>query len=246
MKLVVKIAIGVLSGFAAGFGAGFLTHKKMNDVEFEEVSQEEMNILEEQAKKEHPITEELKKSESPVPGVEKVSDLPEDPDKIRMTLQGKVSYLQADKEAKLQYSQIWDTVKKYSSEENADELPLETGFDPGFMESISEEDSKDADQVDEGTKPPYPIPLEEFYNSRPDYDKITLDWYEPNTFLDENEKVIADMSSYIGDIDIVALFGENGPDEDPDVRYIRNEGYGSDYEIVRHHRSWSETVGGSE
>ena len=42
---VIKVIIGVV-GFGGGFAAGFLTHKKMNNLEFEEVTSEEFAALE--------------------------------------------------------------------------------------------------------------------------------------------------------------------------------------------------------
>lgn len=61
-------------------------------------------------------------------------------------------------------------------------------------------------------------------------------------YLDENEEIIADIQSYVG-LNAATLFAKNGPQDDPDIRFVRNEQYGSDYEIVRHHRSYRETLG---
>ena len=253
MKWWVKLLLGITGGFGAGFTAGFLFHKKLNDVEFQEVSEEEMALLEKQ-------TEAEQKTEPKKPEVNSIQDLPDDPDKLRMTLEGKVSYIKADQEAKEKYASIWNTVKGYSGEENANELPIqkeedddeeeisddtsdnvEEGFDQDFLEVIEME------QVEPGQiEPPHPISLSEFYNERSEYDKITIDWYEPFTFVDEREEIIADLVSYIGAISVYDLFKENGPNDDPDIRFVRNEQYGTDYEIIRHHRSWTETTGEGE
>ena len=250
MKLWLKVTIGVVVGFAGGFASGFFFHRRLNNVEFEEIEEAEMAKIEEGLREK----EKAKDSRDPVTDVlnGKV-DLPENPDDMRMTLQGKVSYLQADQAAKEKYSKIWSTVNGYSSKENADKLPLEKeeytdapvdleeGFDEEFLEMIEEE------EVEPGqVAPPYPIDMATFYNERNEYDKITVDWYEPDVFLDEKEEPIADLKSYFGSIDIRKLFAENDSDEDPDVRFIRNEKYGTDYEVIRHHRTWTETIGGSE
>lgn len=257
MKLWIKIAIGVLTGFAGGFATGFFVHKKMNDVEFEEISEEEMAALEGQAK-------DLIKEAFPEGDDKGVSvhgrlitdeDLPKDPDKLRINLQGKVSYIQADNDAKEKYSSIWNTVQGYSNEDNANELPVpaveeseadgvldEEGFDSQFIEEITDENEESHHEFD---KRIYEIDIVDFYDSTNGFDKITIDWYEPNTFLDEREETIADLTTYIGDIDVEKIFNERSQDEDPDVRFIRNEAYSTDYEIVRHHRTWSEATGGS-
>lgn len=239
MKFWMKLVVAAVAGFGGGFVAGFFFHKRLNDVEFEVVEEEEMKLLEKEAEKQKTAVKEV---------VEK--DIPTDPDKLRLTLQGKVSYVKADQEAKEKYAHIWNSVKRYSDEENANELPvpegegtsdMEEGFDEEFLEMIEKE------QVEPGqVAPPHPISLSEFYNERSEYDKITIDWYEPNVFIDENEEIIADMATYVGTIDLKKLFGTTGEDEDPDIRFIRNESYGTDYEIIRHHRTWQETTGGSE
>lgn len=253
MKWWIKLLLGISGGFGAGFAAGFLFHKKLNDVQIEEVTEEEMALLEAQATKEQKLEPKSEAVLSSKAEVESLQDLPEDPDKMRINLQGKVSYIQADQEAKEKYANIWTAIKKYSDEENADDLPVpkheeeedddlsdnvEEGFDEEFLEVI-EKEQVEPGQID----PPHPISLSEFYNERSEYDKITIDWYEPFTFVDEREEIIADLTSYVGDIDIRKLFGSNGPNEDPDIRFVRNEQYGTDYEIIKHHRTWQETTG---
>jgi hypothetical protein len=241
MKPWVKILLSAVLGFGGGFAAGFYTHKKLNDVQFEEVDEIEMAAIEKKVQE-----KEAAAKDAPKPLTDE--DLSTDPDKLRLQLQGKKSFLEADREAKEKYSEIWNTVKGYSNEENANEIPvesLEEGFDENFIqEAMDEEQEADISKV----KPPYPIDLAMFYNERNEYDKITIDWYEPNTFMDEREEPIADIRSYIGEINIHDLFRETDTNDDPDIRFVRNEEYGTDYEIIRHHRTWEETtgIGGSE
>ena len=228
MKPWVKVLLGVFGGFAGGFVAGFFTHKKMNDVEFEEVDEIEMSQLEKKVQAEE--------QSKPVPNVLKDEDLATDPDALRKQLQGKKSYIEADREAKERYSDIWKTVKGYSDDKNANEMPvvedMDDGIDQDFINEALDEEEEDLGKV----KPPYPIDLPTFYNERNDYDKITIMWYEPNTFLDEKEEIIADIS-------IHDLFKDTEANEDPDIRFVRNEEYSTDYEIVRRHKSWTEEVG---
>jgi len=238
MKPWIKILISVVSGFAGGFAAGFLCHKKMNDIQFEEIDEEEMAQIENELKK--------NKEEKTDP-LEKKMDIlekadPQNEDEIRNAMQGKISYVKADEEAKKRFASTWETVKGYSDEDNADSLPIdpEDGLDEDFLEMIEKE------EVEPGQmEPPHLITLSEFYNERPEYDKITIDWYEEdNTYLDENEEIIADIQSYVG-TNAAALFGKNtGEQDDPDIRFVRNEQYGSDYEIVRHHISWRQAAMG--
>lgn len=237
MKPWVKILIGVVSGFAGGFAAGFLCHKKLNDIQFEEIDEAEMQAIEESMNK-----DKKEGGADVVPpffhAVENAD--PQDTDEMRNAMQGKVKYVKADPEAQERFQGTWETVRGYSDEENADSLPIdpEEGLDEEFLEMIEQE------EIDPGQiEPPHVISLGEFYNERPEYDKITIDWYEPdNVYLDENEEIIADIQSYVG-LNAATLFAKNGPQDDPDIRFVRNEQYGSDYEIVRHHRSYRETLG---
>lgn len=245
MKPWIKIALGVIAGFAAGFGTGFFVHKKMNDVQFEEVTDEEMNKLESQL-------EEGKKTSQEVVDIftRMGEELADEPEKLRIILQGKTPYDKAPNDIQEANKVAYEAVKNYSSKENADELPVENdilgdnveeGLDEEFIEMLK------AEEVEPGQmEPPHVISLGEFYNERPEYDKITIDWYEPdNVYLDEREEIIPDISSYVG-VNAGNLFAKNDPGEDPDIRFVRNEQYGSDYEIIRHHRSYQEMMGGSE
>lgn len=240
MKPWIKLLIGVVSGFAGGFAAGFLCHKKMNDIQFEEIDEEEMARLEEAGKSS--LQTACDNASKAIDKLAKNFDAidPQNTDEIRNAMQGKVSYVKADEEAKARFAKTWETVKEYSDEENADSLPIdpEDGLDEEFLEMIEEE------EVEPGqVSPPHIISLGEFYNERPEYDKITIDWYEPdNTYLDEREEIIGDITSYVG-LNAGNLFKDNGPQDDPDIRFVRNEQYGSDYEIIRHHRSYKETMG---
>lgn len=239
MKIWIKILIGVVTGFAGGFASGFLVHKKLNDVQFEEVSEEQMKEIEQKV---NAAKEKAEAKEKELP-----ETLPEDPDKLKLALQGKRPYIEADKEQKQAYEKLWNATKEYSNEENANELPTqdeEEFTEEEYVNQLEQEAEKEA--ADEFVEPPHVIGLADFYNDRPENDKVTIHWYEPdNVWLDENEEIIPDIKSYIG-MEVKTLFTSNSPDDDPDVRFVRNDRYGSDYEIIRHHRSFRETVGGVE
>lgn len=264
--VVIKIVIGV-AGFLGGFGAGFFCHKKMNDVKFEEVSEEEMQAIENSllspSKADFSASggtddQGVKKAVvEPSDALGAAQKLPEDTDELRNALQGKLPYIQADKEAKIAYERLWQTTKDYSNEENANNLPVyadakpededeadseapgEEDFDSDFLEQIEQEAAEAGNNF---VKPPYLIDLASFWNERPEYDKITIHWYEPdNVWLDEHEDIIQDIASYVGTN--VDLFKKKGKDDDEDIRFVRNERVSTDYEVIRHHRSYEETVG---
>lgn len=262
MKPWMKILIGVVCGFAGGFAAGFFSHKKMNDVQFEEISEEEMKEIEEKIQKAKGETKDAKDiiqeafSEKPAKSMTD-DDLPDDPEKLKRKLQGKTPFIQADKDQKTRYEQMWKTVKDYSNQDNADNMPIseeeeeaekqapeEEEFDDRFLEMLEEEISTPGTAF---VDPPHLIGLAEYYNERPEFDKITIDWWQgDNTWTDENEEIIADISSYVGDLDIVKSFEDGEAYDDPDIRFVRNEAYGTDYEIVRHYKGYFEQTGGTK
>ena len=253
MKIWLKIALGILSGFASGFAAGFFTHKKINEIKFEEVSEEELDKL--IAEIPEDIREKVDNkdnSDTSVNGLkraEKALDAYGDnPDKLRLAMQGKTPYIDADDKFKREYSKMWETTKKYSNKENADNLPVPEDEESDIMREIDTEFYNSLDEIEEPpeTKEPHKISLGEFYEERREYDKITIDWYdEDDTVLDEREEVIADPNSYVG-CSMKELFSDPSPDGDPDAIYIRNDAYHTDYEIIRHHASCKKLIIGED
>ena len=136
MKIWLKVLLGVIGGFGAGFASGFFVHKKINDVQFEEVSEEDLDKLLEglqDGTKNLPSGNEEAAKKADFDRNKAIQEAGTNPDKLRNALQGKTPYIQADNDKKQEYSKIWDTVKSYSNEENADEIPTENN-------DISEED----------------------------------------------------------------------------------------------------------
>lgn len=265
--ILIKVLIGVV-GFGAGFGLGFYSHKKMTELKFEEITQEEMDKIEEEVSSKSDISSSdcvENKPESTIVSDEigAAQELPETPDDVRNTLQGKTPYIQADKDTKTAYEKLWKATEGYSSAENANQYPVwktegmakvtekvtdeaeeespeEDNFDEEFMEQLEQE------AVEAGNNfvdPPHQIDLVSFYSDHPEWDSVTIKWYmEDNTWIDENDDIIPDIQSYTG-IGIVNPFNENPIDDDPDVRFWANPRYNTNYEFIRHHRSWAEASG---
>lgn len=258
--ILIKILIGA-AGFAGGFASGFLVHRKINNVQIEEISEEEMSeIVKKDSAAEAPENAPARKEETAVSEeLGAAQQLPEKEDDIRNTLQGKTPYIQADKDTKTAYEKLWKATSGYSSEENAnqypvwktegnaevtddaeDEHPSEEDFDEDFLEQLEQE------AVEAGNAfvdPPHQIDLISFYNDHPEWDSVTVKWYmEDNTWVDEGGEVIPDIQSYTG-VNVRNPFDEDPIDDDPDVRFWANPRYQTNYEFIRHHRSWAEANG---
>lgn len=259
--LGIKILIGFL-GFGAGFGLGYFAHKKTTELKFEEISQEEMDKIEQEVSsgKDIPVNDGENRPESNVSEeLGAAQELPETPDEVRNALQGKTPYIQADKDTKTAYEKLWKAASEYSNNENAnqypvwrtseakqgtdeaeDESPSEENFDEEFLEQLEQEAVEAGNSF---VEPPHQIDLVAFYNDHPEWDSVTVKWYmEDNTWVDENDEVIADIQSYAG-IGIRNPFDEEPLDEDEDVRFWANPRYSTNYEFIRHHTSWAEVSG---
>ena len=88
---------------------------------------------------------------------------------------------------------------------------------------------------------PYIISVDQFADEKDHYDKITINYYEEDdTLCEENEEIIEDPMMVVGE-DTLTRFGEDS--DDPDVVYVRNEKLEIDYEVICLHKSYAETVG---
>lgn len=88
---------------------------------------------------------------------------------------------------------------------------------------------------------PHVINVEEFSNGMPSHAKITLTYYaEDKVLCDSDETVVPNPVNILGKDILPDMFGQES--EDPDVVYVRNEKIGTDYEIVRVHKSYSVEV----
>lgn len=95
------------------------------------------------------------------------------------------------------------------------------------------------------TSEPYVIDMEDFSEDHNEFDKLTIYYYEEDGVLvDDNEELITDISSVIGD---QALPCFDDPERyDKNVVYVRNERLSIDYEIIKVDSSYQSTIYGGE
>jgi len=115
--------------------------------------------------------------------------------------------------------------------------------EPDPAEEVPEEDTEMSAQhkniFERSETAPYVIPFDEFgeFSNR---DELTIFYYaEDDTLADEQEEVIPNVSEVIGD-EALTSFGDRS--NDPDIVYVRNERLAIDYEVIRYHKSYQETV----
>ena len=147
--ILIKVLIGVI-GFAGGFASGYLVHKKMNNIQFEESTEEEMEALE---KDKHPVqasqeqAEESKTSEE----IGAAQELPEKPDDIRNALQGKTPYMKADADTKTAYEKLWKATSEYSDPDNANQYPVWKSENATIADAIGVTDNDADKDIDKDT-----------------------------------------------------------------------------------------------
>lgn len=89
---------------------------------------------------------------------------------------------------------------------------------------------------------PYVITFEEFQTENPQWDKLSITYYEyDNTLVDEREEQIDDIEGCIG-VNNLLHFGKGTTD--PDMLYIRHEKREADIEVTRDERGYVEAVMG--
>lgn len=115
---------------------------------------------------------------------------------------------------------IKDLAKKYGDTDEEYEI-----------EEPEPEEEVDASGMDDV----YVISYEEFSESREDYDKITIEYYEKDdTLVDERQEILPDDT--LCD-EAFQCFGQDS--NDPDIVYVRNDKLSTDFEVVRVDKSYS-------
>lgn len=89
---------------------------------------------------------------------------------------------------------------------------------------------------------PYVISVEDYSEAGENNNKVTLTYYELDDILtDQTDRVITDVEKHVGS-DALLKFGMNSDDED--IVYVRNSNLETDFEVIRVHKSYAETVAG--
>lgn len=114
-------------------------------------------------------------------------------------------------------------------EENNDE-ENETTYEK-IVKAIKKEEKKMRKEKDIEV-----ISMEEFMNDTSGYDRLTINYYEEdNTLADENEEIITNIENLVGD---EALYFE----DNENVAYVRNNKIGALLEILLVHGSYARDV----
>ena len=91
---------------------------------------------------------------------------------------------------------------------------------------------------------PYIVSHDEFFENEADYEQVQVTYYEGDDVLvDDQEMPIPDSDSSVGD-DNLTKFGHGSKDEN--IVYIRNDGRGLLYEVVRSEGKYAHEVLGFE
>jgi len=111
-----------------------------------------------------------------------------------------------------------------------------------FEQALTREEEN---QLDGNASPrdpdrPYLISVGEYMTGELDYDQISIDYYElDDTLCDEQESIVPDVEYTIGE-ESLNHFGEISGD--PDTLYVRNEKLSTDFEVTRHEGAFSVEV----
>lgn len=138
-------------------------------------------------------------------------------------------------------NQVYDT----STTEIPDDPIVLVDTRQNVFEQAEELTSEELNQEDGNASPrnpdaPYLITVGEFMAGELDYEQISIDYYEgDNTLCDEQESIIPDVEYTVGEQHL-DMFGDRSGDED--MVYVRNEKLSTDFEVTRHEGSYSVLV----
>jgi hypothetical protein len=94
-----------------------------------------------------------------------------------------------------------------------------------------------------GTKSPYIISLEDYIAGvalGTPHNQIALSYYEKDLTVVDSEDAVIDSPNEILGEEALKSFGKYS--QDPDIVYVRNFKLATDYEVIRLHSSYSETI----
>lgn len=127
-----------------------------------------------------------------------------------------------------------DALVKYGSVDSDDEAPSNVVniFDVSGDESLLDPERRDPEE-------PYIITEEEYLEGEPEFEQVTLTYYEgDNVLTDDRDQIVPDHSC-VGDDNLVH-FGLGT--EQKNMLFIRNEKAEADYEVSRSEGSYSVEV----
>lgn len=132
----------------------------------------------------------------------------------------------------LRYDQVKDGVAPEAKDHrNIFNMGESSGEDETFAEEVENRD----------TTKPYIISDEESMQNEPEYDQITLTWYEGDSVLaDDKDEVVEKAQRTVGLENL--RFGHRS--NDPNIVYIRNEKLHADFTILRHTGKYAVEVAG--
>lgn len=128
----------------------------------------------------------------------------------------------------------YNNKKKSSAEINESEEPTDEDRYGDIVKNSNYETYSDEIEEDEEMEKPYVIPPEEFGDC--DYPTLSLTYYEGDGVLaNDRDEIILNIDELVGE-DFATHFGEY----EEDSVFVRNDGMGVDYEILKDYGSHSE------
>ncbi len=139
-------------------------------------------------------------------------------------------------------------------EDPRDQDPLEGYSDEELdeLDEVVESDSGDPDErtsridpdpeIESEPQTPFIITYEQFVMERETYRKITMQWFDGDqTLVDENDVPVPERQELVGSA-FIGEFRRPRPEEDQNVVHVRNNRISADFEIVWDGRSYGETI----
>lgn len=128
----------------------------------------------------------------------------------------------------------WDGPLTEDEQQQFDEANGDIDLEESILRTIKERRYNES--IDE-ENPKYQIDRDTFDDQPFFFDTENLDYYEGDDVLCRGFEIVQDIAALI-DPDVLSKFGKRSRSGNPNIVYCRNDYYGTDYEITRHHGSY--------
>ena len=220
--------------FAAGAGIGSLATYIFMKAKYEEIINEEMEIILDR------VSNELNNTRHDPAEVEK-EEVEEEVEEEEITKRTASKIVEINK-----YRSPSEMVEDLGIKRRREEEAKMAEFEYPREDDYHEEDEKFVSRGDPNK--PYIITSDQFYNEYDHYDKLTVYFFEEDdTLVDEREEIIDDPETVIGDIPAYYFAEAEYQDaDDSNIVYIRNHKLATDFEVVRREDDYQGPIWGDE
>ena len=220
---IFKVLGGFVGGLAIGGLVGYFVQKKTLEVKYANIASAEIEDV-----KEHYRLVRKEGYEPPQVTV----DIPEKPEEYDQALKD-LGYTSDDAPGTVKnifdHAAVSEEYAKSFEKQEEEDSDVPDSYFSELQEMIEKRNPEE----------PYVISVGEFQEGD-ENDNVVLTYFEgDDNVVDESNVIVPDVNRLIGE-EALTMFGKFS--EDKNIVYVRNERLNLDFEIIRDHRSWTDSL----